>query len=150
MDARFVNCTIAALLSVLPQLGFKNVVRGKVFAKEQFIDSLGVAVNVVTSQPAGNIVFNMTEESAKRLSSVMLNGAAVEELDDLAQSTICEMVNMVSSNAANSLNKSGIEIQLASPALAQCNSKVRVCNSNYIGIEMAVDELMIEIGIGLN
>lgn len=151
MDARIINRIIAALLNVLPEIGFKNVVRGKLFSKDQFIDGLGIAVNVeLTSPPMGNIVFNMTEEVAKGLSKVMLKGAEVGKLDDLAQSAICEMINMVISDAVDSLNKGEINIQSASPVLSQCNSKIRVCNSHYIGFEMMVDEMVFEIGIGFN
>jgi len=151
MDARIVNPFIAALSNILPQLGFKNVVRGKVLMKNQFIDCLGVAINVgLTNHVSGNVVFNMTENSAKGLSSVMMMGASVTQLDDLAQSAICEMVNMVTSNAATALSKDGIAIKFEPPALSQSTSKFKVCNSNFIGIEMAVDELPFEIVIGVN
>ncbi|VBB07422.1 chemotaxis phosphatase chex [Lucifera butyrica] len=151
MDARFVNPFIAALSDVLPQLGFKNIARGKVFTKDQFLDSLGVTVNVeLVTQTTGNVVFNMTEEVAKKLSSVIMMGAIVNKLDDIAQSALCEMANMVTSTAATSLKNNGIPVKLAPPALSQCTSQIKICNTNYIGLEMTVDELMIEISIGLN
>lgn len=151
MDARIVNPFIAALSNILPQLGFKNVVRGKVLMKNQFIDCLGVAVNVgLTNQVSGNVVFNMTENSAKGLSSVIMMGTPVSQLDDIAQSAICEMVNMVTSNAANALSQEGVVIKCEPPRLSQSTAKYKVCNNNFIGIEMAVDELPFEIVIGMN
>ena len=151
MDAQFVNPFIAALTNILPQLGFKNVVRGKVFMKTQFIDCLGVAVNVgITNQLTGNVVFNMSEDSAKGLSSVMMMGAAVTNFDDLAQSAVCEMVNMITSHAVSALSQDGIAIKVGPPELSQSNSKFKICDSNYIGIEMVADELSFEIGIGVN
>jgi chemotaxis protein CheX len=151
MDARLVNPFIAALSDILPQLGFKNVVRGNVFVKPQFIDCLGVAVQVaLTHQVNGSVVFNMTEEAAKGLSSVMMMGASVTQFDDMAQSAICEMVNMITSNAANALSQSGIAVKLKPPALSQSNSQFKVCDSNYIGIEMTADALSFEVGIGIN
>lgn len=151
MDVQFVNHFLSALSNVLPQLGFKNIARSKALGREQFIDSRGVIVNVgVTSQPMGNIVFNMTEESAKKLSSVMQKGAAVDNLDDLAQREICRMIHKITASAANSLYKSQHNVELASPACSVSNVKFQVCNSKYISFELVIDELMIEMGIGTN
>jgi chemotaxis protein CheX len=151
VDARFVNPFIAALSNVLPQLGFKTIVRGKLFSRDQFIDSQGVIINVqLTNQVSGNVAFTMSEESARRLSSVMMMGMPVSSLDPMAQSALCEMVNMVTANAANSLNKDGVTVGLVPPALSQNTAKLKLCNSNFIGIEMLIDELPLEIGIGLN
>lgn len=151
MDARFVNPFIAATTNVVPQLGFKNVARGKVFTKEQTVDSLGVAVQVgISNQVTGNIIFNMSQESAKCLSSAMMMGAPVAVLDDMAQSAICELANMITSNAANQLTQAGIAVRLAPPSLNQGNGSLHVCNGSYIGIEMIIDELPIEIEIGIN
>ncbi|WP_371379890.1 chemotaxis protein CheX [Sporomusa aerivorans] len=151
MDARFVNPFIVALTTVLPQLGFKSIVRGKLYAKEQFIDSQGVLVNVqLTNQVSGNVAFTMSQDSAKRISSVMMMGMAVESFDDVAQSALCEMINMVTSNAVNSLNKEGLAVGLVPPALSQDSAPLKICNSSFIGIEMIIDELPLQIGIGLN
>lgn len=151
MDVQLVNPFLSALLSILPQLGFKNVVRGKVFTQDQYIDSLGVTVNVVmASQISGNVVFNMTEETAKGLSSTIMMGAAVTSLDDMAKSAICEMVNMITSSAVNSLSKNGITVKLGPPALAHSNSKIKICDNKFVGIEMIADELKFEMQIGIN
>ncbi|MDF2572629.1 MAG: putative chemotaxis phosphatase, CheX [Sporomusa sp.] len=151
MDVQLVNPFLAALLTILPQLGFKNVARGKVFTKDQYIDALGVTVNItLTNQISGNVVFNMTEETAKGLSSTIMMGAAVTSLDDIAKSAICEMGNMIASSAVNNLSKNGIAVKLGPPALAQSNSKIKICDSNFIGIEMIADELKFEMQIGVN
>lgn len=151
MDARFVNPFIAALSSVLPQLGFKTVERIKVFPKDQYIDALGVTVNVeLTNQVTGNVVFNMTEESAQGLSATIMMGAVVNQLDSIAQSALCEMVNMVASNAANALSKEGMAVQLAPPALSRSTSQFKVCNGGCIVFEMVADNQPFQIGIGVN
>ncbi|SDE68696.1 chemotaxis protein CheX [Sporomusa acidovorans] len=151
MDARLVNPFITALSIVLPQMGFKNVARGKLFSGNQFIDNQGVLINVaLINNLTGNFAFTMTEESAKRLSSVIMMGTPVNTFDAMAQSALCEMVNIVASNAATSLNKEGIAVNLVPPALSQTATKLKICDTNYIGIEMVIDELPVAIGIGLN
>ncbi|CUH96561.1 hypothetical protein P22_2651 [Propionispora sp. 2/2-37] len=151
MDASFVNPFIAAISSVLPQLGFKTVERTKVFPKDQYIEALGVTINVgLANQVTGNVVFNMTVEAARGLSSTIMMGAAVNQLDSMAQSALCEMANMVAANAANALNNEGMAIQLAPPALSQSTSQFKVCNGSCIVFEMLADNQPFQIGIGVN
>jgi chemotaxis protein CheX len=151
LDARFINPFIAALSSVLPQMGFKTIVRDKIFSKDQFLDSQGVLVHVqLTNNVTGNVAFTMTEEAAKKLSSTIMMGMPVQQLDSMAQSALCEMVNIVTSNAATSLNKEGFGVSLVPPALSQSTAKLKICNTNFIGIVMVIDELPVEIGIGVN
>jgi len=108
-------------------------------------------VNVaMTNQLSGNVVFNLTGEAAKGLSSTIMMGAAVTSLDDMAKSAICEMVNMIASNAVNTLGSNGIAVKLGPPAIVQSNSKIKVCDNNFIGIEMMADELKFEMEIGVN
>ena len=110
MDARFVNPFISALGSILPQLGFSNIVRNKLFTKELFIDGLGVTVNVpLSNQLQGNVVFNMSEDAAKGLSSIMMMGQPIAVLDDMARSALCEMVNMIAGQRTYEMNAKAVQ-----------------------------------------
>lgn len=151
MDAKFINPFLNAFTGVVPQVGFVNVIRGKIFTKEQFVDSLGVSIQVsMKSQSDGNVIFNMSEQTAKTITSVMMMGQPVEIIDDMAKSAVCELVNMIVSHASTSLNQTGFAVKINPPSFLQGNTKVKVCNSTYIGIEMIVDNCPIEIAIGLN
>lgn len=151
MDAKFINPFLSALTTVMPQVGFKNVARGKIFTKEQFVDSLGVTVQVaITSQPGGNVIFNMSEQTAKKLCSTMMMGMPVESLDDVAQSAVSELANMIVSNATTALNQGGFAVKIASPVIALGGGAVKVNNAVYIAIEMVIDEFPMLLAIGLN
>lgn len=151
MDAKFINPFLSALTTVMPQVGFKNVARGKIFTKEQFVDSLGVTVQVaITSQPGGNVILNMSEQTAKKLCSTMMMGMPVERLDDVAQSAVSELANMIVSNATTALNQEGFAVKIASPVIALGAGTVKVNNAVYIGIEMVIDEFPMLLAIGLN
>jgi chemotaxis protein CheX len=151
LDAKFINPFLNAFTGVVPQVGFVNIVRGRIFTKDQFVDNLGVSIQVsMSSQTDGNIIFNMTEQTAKTISSVMMMGKAVTIIDDMAKSAVCELVNMIVSHASTSLSQTGFAVKINPPSFLQGNTKVKVCNSTYIGIEMIVDNCPIEIAIGLN
>lgn len=151
MDAKFINPFLSAFIGVVPKVGFTNVVRGKIFTKEQFVDSLGVSIQVgMSSQSDGNIIFNMTEETAKTISSVMLRRVTMDTIDEMAESAICELVNMIVSHASTSLNQIGFTVKINPPLFLQGNGRVAVCNSTYIAVEMIVDNCHVEMAIGLN
>lgn len=151
LDAKFINPFLNAFTGVVPKVGFVSVVRGKVFTKEQFVDSLGVSIQVgMKCQGDGNIIFNMTEQTAKTICSVMMMGKPIDTIDDMAKSAVCEMVNMIVSHASTSLHQIGFAVRINPPSFLQGNGRVKVCNSTYIGIEMIIDNCPIEISIGLN
>ena len=151
MDAKYINSFLSAFIGVVPKVGFKNIVRGKVFTNEKFVDSLGVIIQVgMSSQKDGNIIFNMTEQTVKTISSVMLKREKVDTIDDMMKSAVCELVNMIVSHASTSLNQIGFLVKINPPSFLQGNGKVVVCNSTYIAVEMVVDNCPIEISIGLN
>jgi chemotaxis protein CheX len=83
-----------------------------------------------------------------RISQMM--GRPVDTIDDMAKSAVCELVNMIVSHASTSLNQTGFAVKINPPSFLQGNTKVKVCNSTYIGIEMIVDNCPIEISMGLN
>ena len=151
MDAKFINPFLSAFIGVVPKVGFTNIVRGKIFTKEQFVVNLGVSVQVgMSSQSDGNIIFNMTEQTAKTISSVMLRRGTAEAIDEMAESAICELVNMIVSHASTSLNQIGFTVKINPPLFLQGNGKITVCNSTFIAVEMIVDNCSIEMAIGLN
>lgn len=151
MDVKIINPFIEALTSVLPQLGFQNIARGALSVKEQFVHSKGITILIgMTNQVRGNIAYNMTETTAKKFASTMMMGMPVETLDDMAQSAISELVNMVTANAAISFEKAGILVDISPPSLVVgSNFKAKVSNEKFIVLEMMVDSEVLEINIGL-
>ena len=92
MDAKLVNPFVDAFTAVMPQIGFAEPKRTKMGVKAQNAVSLGVSVIVgFTKQIRGNIVYNMSEDTAKFIASTMMMGMPIENFDDMAQSAISEM-----------------------------------------------------------
>ena len=70
MDAKLVNPFIDAFTTVMPQMGFQEPKRTKMSVKEKIAESLGVSVIVgFTKQIRGNVVYNMSEDTAKYIAS---------------------------------------------------------------------------------
>lgn len=151
MDVKMINPFIDAIMTIMPQLGFENIVKGKLSVGDQFVESKGITILVgLTDQLRGNIAYNMTEGTAMQIASKMMMGMPVASLDDLAQSAISELTNMVTGNAATSFEKEGLRVDISPPSLVVGEKfRVKVSSTKFIIVEMVVDSLVIELNIGL-
>ncbi len=151
MDVKLINPFVDAIATVMPQLGFQSINRGKLAVKEQYVSSQGVTVLIgMTNQVRGNIAYNMSEETARSIASVMMMGMPVEKMDEMAQSAISELVNMVTANAAINFEKQGMNVDISPPSLALgADFKVKVSSTKYLALELLVDSNAIELNIGL-
>lgn len=152
MNVNIVNPFISAVTEVMPQLGFQDIKRGNLRLSEQIIVCKGITAIVgLTKELKGNVAYNMTDQAALKFASTMMMGRAVDSLDDLAQSAISELVNMITANASIQLEKGGIIVDISPPTVIVGNDcTAKLCTAQYIVIEMIVDGEIVEISIGLN
>ncbi|WP_019554118.1 chemotaxis protein CheX [Propionispira raffinosivorans] len=152
MDVKFVNPFINAITTVLPQLGFLTITRGKLSTREKAMPSLGVTVLVgFTKSVRGNVAYNMTTEAACKIASTMMMGLPVATFDEMAQSAISELSNMVTANAATNLASMDFEVDISTPSLTLGdNFSVKISDIQYLVIEMDIDGNLIEINMDLH
>lgn len=151
MDVNLINPFVDAFMTVLPQIGFQNVTRGKVAVKEKATISRGVAVLVGFTQAVkGNVIYNMEEEVAKRIASTMMCGMPIDEFNDMAQSAISELSNMVTANAATHLAAMGLVSDISTPSLTIGSAfSIKISDEKYIAIEMELDGAVVEVNVSL-
>ncbi|WP_198006940.1 chemotaxis protein CheX [Desulforamulus reducens] len=84
----------------------------------------------------------MTENTAKNIASVMMCGMSVEVFD--------EMANMVTANAAISLEGLGQEMDISPPTLIVGKNVVtRISSVKTLAAEISTEVGVIEVNIGL-
>ncbi|MZP28638.1 chemotaxis protein CheX [Heliobacterium undosum] len=152
MDVKHIDPFLEALHNVLPMLGFQQITRGKLSVGERFVSGKGVIVLIgTTGDVAGNIAYNLTEEVSKKIASTMMGGMPVDTFDALAQSAVSELVNMLTANAAMTLESRQIKMDISPPTiiLGQ-NSTVTICNSRFLTVEYVVDGMKIDVNFGFN
>lgn len=94
---------------------------------DSVVNNGGVIINIgVTGPLNGVIMIDMASDSAKLFASKMMMGMAVPELDDLAQSALSEMGNMVCANACTQYSMAGISGLDISPPLLLIGKDGRV------------------------
>ncbi len=151
MDAALATPFIKAFFDLLPQLGFQQVKRGNLRVSEKMAVSLDViAVVGLSQQLRGNVAYAMSQETAKKFASVMMMGMPVEQLDEMSQSAISEASNMITANAAMTLESQGISVNISPPTLVIGQGvKVRISQVQSLIVEIVTEAGVIEVILGL-
>ena len=151
MDSKLVKPFIDAVLSVLPMLGLTDIKRGNVSIKEKLMTTKDVTVLIGLSQDIrGNVAYGLSEECAKNIASTMMCGMPVSQFNEMAQSAISELVNMVTANAATNLEGIGKFVNISPPTLVTGdNITVRISQVQTVAIEFVTTAGTIELNVGL-
>jgi chemotaxis protein CheX len=151
MDAKMFSPFIDTFFQVLPELGIKRVERGKLTLREKLIATRDVTALIGLSQGMqGNITIGMDEDTAKKIASIMMMGRPVPELDEMAQSAIAEMANMLSSNAMTTIAQNGFAVKVSPPTLITGKAiSCIVSQVKSLNVEIYTEAGLLEINIGL-
>ena len=151
MDALYINPVIDAFREILPQLGFSDIQRGNVRMGTNSVESLGVTVIIgMTKAIRGNVAYNLTEASAMAIASTMMGGMPVAQFDELPQSAISELVNMVTANAAIRYEQMGLQVDISPPSLVVgADFRARLLQDKFLVIEMFANGLLLQLNLGL-
>jgi chemotaxis protein CheX len=123
MKVEFINPFISAAYMVLENMGNSQTKKGKLSVNASPIAGSEVnSIIGVTGDVRGQVLYSMTEETAKKLASKMLMGMPVVEFDELCKSAISELGNMITGNAASELSNSGINCNITPPSLVKGNN----------------------------
>ena len=151
MDVKLVNPFINAFTAVLPQMGFPTPERTGMSVKEKTINSLGITVLVgFTKEIRGNVCYNMSEDTAKFIASTMMMGMPVETFDEMAQSAISEMSNMLTATAATNLTALGKEVDISTPRLSVGEDfQIKIAPGQFLVVTMDIGGHVVEINIAV-
>jgi chemotaxis protein CheX len=118
MNVEYINPFTQATFEVLSQFGTFDPKLGKPYAKEDSLTSIGVSIVVgIIGEIKGQVVYSMTEDTAKQIASTMMMGMPVETFDEMAKSAVSELSNMISGTASTKIAAKGLEIDIAPPTL---------------------------------
>lgn len=152
MDVNRLNPILEAVAATLPQLGFQTVARQGVALSGPVIAWRGVVINIgMLGSVKGTVAIGMEREAACRFASVMMMGMEVLTLDEMAQSAISEMANMVCANACTRFSQAGVSgVDISPPVLLVGEGgKVTLPVPKVISVAFRVDDIPVDIHIGL-
>lgn len=150
MDVNHANPFIEAFFNIMPQIGFTNIEKkGVVLNKE--IKSKGIIINLgIVGDAKGNVVYITDIESGKKIASKMMMGMPVNELDDMAQSALSELTNMLTANASINLSEIGVNVNISTPTLLYGEDiQIKMNVDKILCIQLTVDDIPIDVNIAL-
>lgn len=149
MDVKYVNPFIESFATVMPQLGFGSTKKGNLSVKGRDIVYSGVIIIVgIVGAIKGNLVYCIDMEDAKKIASTMMMGMPVDKLDDLAQSALSELTNILTANAATCFSAMDIAIDISTPTLLYGNNvSVKMSSNQVLCIQLLANEIPMDINI---
>ncbi|MHB9940158.1 chemotaxis protein CheX [Clostridium sporogenes] len=148
MDAKYINPFIDSFYNILPQIGFSNVTRKDVTVKNN-VESLGILINLgIVGDIKGNIVYNIEGENGKKIASKMMMGLPVEELNEMAQSALSELSNMLTANASINFSNIGVNVNISTPTLMYGQDiKIKLNTDKILNIKIVADDIPIDVNV---
>lgn len=118
MKAEVINPFLESARVVIEQVIQVSPSTGNLGIKEiELIDNhIWIQVGM-TGQLSGDIIFGLAEQVALRIVSAMMGGFTITEMDEMGQSAISELGNMISGNASTILSNQGVAVDITPPKL---------------------------------
>jgi len=141
MKVEFINPFVSAAFLVLETMGARKTEKGKLCVKFSPVEGSEVnSIIGVTGEVKGQVLYSMTEATAKNLASKMLMGMPVVEFDELCKSAISELGNMITGNAASELSNSGFNCSITPPSLVMgSNVSISFKDAQILVIPLTTD-----------
>ncbi len=118
MKVEIVNPFISASVKVLETYGNKSVAKGTLSLVKSPVSGKDINTVIgVTGDVTGQVIYCMSNDTARNISSSMLMNLPIDDFDYLAQSAINELGNIITGNAATDLFKNGYFCKITPPSL---------------------------------
>jgi chemotaxis protein CheX len=150
MDVNYINPILSSFVNVLPQLGLAKVEKRGISLKGRLIESPGVMIIVgIVGDIRGNVIYGFTLNDAKNIASQMMMGMPVDTFDELAQSAISELTNMLTANVATNFSNDNININISTPTLVHGKFTANATSDKVVCVTMDVNGMTIEVNISM-
>ena len=151
MDAKKINVILGAFSNVMPKLGLNNINRKDLKLVGKNISSKGVVIIIgFIGDVKGNLIYNLSINNAKKIASLMMMGMEVVDFNEIAQSAISELTNMITANAATNFANENINVDISTPTLIVGDFQATACNDKVISVLLDADGIEIEVNIAIN
>ena len=151
MDSRLLDPIIKAFQEITPQLGLGESINGQPHQKERTVESLGVTVLIgITGAVQGNVAYNLSEAAALKIAGSMMGGMSLSAFDEMAQSAVSEMVNMITANAAMRFESAGIHVDISPPSLIVGEDfRARLAYEVFWAVDMSMPDVIVQLNLAL-
>lgn len=149
MDVKVINPFLAATIKLLKDAAGIKAKKESVNLqqKDRLEYDVGVIIGIVGAFE-GSIIFGMSEELGILLASSMMGGFQLDDFNEIAQSAIAELGNMITGNAAASLETENIIIDITPPSLVIGREvEIKSFNASIVTITFSIDGKKFDVNI---
>lgn len=123
MKAEVINPFLESARNVIEQVMQVSPSTGRLGIKEIELIDKHIWIQVgMTGQLSGNVIFGIAENVALRMVSIMMGGYMITEMDEMGQSAISELSNMISGNASTIFSNQGVSVDISPPKIMRFES----------------------------
>ncbi|NLN66130.1 MAG: chemotaxis protein CheX [Clostridiaceae bacterium] len=152
MNVEYINPFIEASQQVFKMMTGIMPSLGKVHLKTSPYSGDSIAVIVgITGKIRGQVIISLSNHTAKSVASIMMGGIPIEVMDEISNSAISELGNMIMGNTATILAAKGVGIDITPPSLLS-GEKIKISSSSMRTICVPLDlgeERKVDIDISL-
>lgn len=142
MKAEYINPFLESARVVIEQVVNIKPTPGQLGIKDvKFVEKFIWIQIGISGQMSGDIVFGLHEEVALKLVSAMMGGFEITQLDDMSQSAISELGNMISGNASTLLFNQGVKVDITPPKLVLAANAAGFEPKQALTIPLAIGEI---------
>lgn len=136
MNVELINPFLIAAKKVFSQMLGIDAAIGKPFIKQDRYteDHLLIMLGVV-GQVEGQVILSFDNATALGVASKMCM-MEMTEMNEIAQSALCELGNMILGNAATVLSTSNILVDITAPSVVQGNVSIKVLQAENVCIPL--------------
>ena len=128
INVNYINPLLKASVTVIEQAAQMNVTIGKpALGDATFTENEILVLMGITGEMRGQAILDFPEKAALKIASQMMM-MEVTSIDEISQSAICELCNMIMGNTATLFSQGGISIDITPPTVCKGNVSF---NSSY-------------------
>jgi chemotaxis protein CheX len=142
MKAEYINPFLESASIVIEQVINIRPTSGKLDMKDVIFLENYIWIQIgMTGQMNGDIVFGLHTEVALKMVSAMMGGYVVTEMDEMSQSAISELGNMISGNASTMLYDQGIKVDITPPKIIKSASETGFTEKRALTIPLFMGDI---------
>lgn len=150
MDVSYINPFISASVSVIKSMCGTGVKVNKPYITPIIFDAGSRVILIgITGNVKGQIFLGFPKETTLDVAGAMMGGMVLNEMDEIAESALSELGNMIMGNVATIFSASNIKIDITPPSMAKGDMKFDTNRMEHICIPIVVNSNSIYLHIAL-
>ena len=151
LSVEYINPFLFSATQILKQTCMVDVKVGKPYLKDMNFGADTVAIMIgVTGEIRGQVMIEFTDLMARTVAGkMMMMGEPIPALDEIGQSAICELGNMIMGNAATVFSEKGVGIDITPPTLCIGSASFSTNFTKNLCIPMSFEDDVINLNLAM-